>query len=144
MLAEEENDFIGGARHFAVARHNLDMLGHGRYAFTIDALAGQARCALALGNLDEARQFASQVWDYVREHGTTGLELSAWTHKTVADVFNALGDNSTACAAVEAGYHDLVARAARISDPVWRKSFLEDIPGNVALAEMWERMNRTK
>ena len=31
-------------------------------------------------------------------------------------------------------------RAEKISDPEWRKSFLENIPEHRALVDMWERM----
>jgi len=36
----------------------------------------------------------------------------------------------------------LMERADKISDPDWRKSFLENVPEHLALIEMWEGLSR--
>jgi len=41
---------------------------------------------------------------------------------------------------VEAGYRELTARAEKISNAEWRKSFLENVPEHRTIVEMWERM----
>jgi predicted ATPase len=96
--------------------------------YASDARAGLARCALALGRLEEAGQFAGQVWDTLLKQGPEGMEFPVWAYLTCAEVFEARGETGRSRAAVEAGYQELSTRAGKISDPEWRQSFLENIP----------------
>ena len=42
----------------------------------------------------------------------------------------------------EIGYQALTEMARKISEPAWRQSFLENVPDNRELLEMWERTHR--
>ncbi len=43
------------------------------------------------------------------------------------------------CAILESGHQALMDIAATINVPEWRKSYLENVPDNRAIMEMWER-----
>jgi hypothetical protein len=73
------------------------------------------------------------------QHGTAGIERPTLCYQTCADIFDALGDPQTSRAAVEAGYRQLMTRAEKISDPDWRRSFIDNIPEHRAIFELWER-----
>jgi predicted ATPase len=137
LIAEHVGDYAGAVRRFVEAREGFDKIGMN--AVGTDALAGLARCALAQGRLDEARQLAAEVWDYLCERGTAGMEFPTRAYQSVSDVFDALEDRDQSRAAVESGYRELMARAEKISDAEWRKSFLENVPEHRAMVEMWER-----
>lgn len=138
LIAEQSGDYAGAVRHFTEAREGFKDIGMN--AIGTDALAGLARCALAQGRLDEARQSAAEVWDYLCEHGTAGMEFLTRAYQSVSDVFDALEDREQSRAAVEAGYQELMVRADKISDAEWRKSFLENVPEHRAMVEIWERV----
>jgi tetratricopeptide (TPR) repeat protein len=102
--------------------------------------AGLARCALEQGQLDEARQHVTEVWNYLQEHGWRGMDTPGQVYQTCADIFDALGDSATSRAAIEVGYREIMRAAGKINPPEWRKSFLENNRFNRAMVEMWERM----
>ena len=43
----------------------------------------------------------------------------------------------TAWAIIEAAHELVMARAEKISDPLWRRTFLENVPSNRAVVERW-------
>jgi hypothetical protein len=135
--AEAAGDAAGAARRFGEAREALGRIE--MPALMLDCTAGLARSALAQGELNEARAQAEEVWQYLSERGTEGIELPTLCYLTCADVFDALGEAEASRAAVEAGYHELMARAEKISNAEWRKSFLENVPEHRAMLELWER-----
>jgi hypothetical protein len=105
----------------------------------VDCTAGLARCSLAQGQLEAAREFALEVWNHLSVHGPDGLELPTLCYQTCADIFDALGESENSRAAIEAGYRDLMVRAEKISDVEWRKSFLDNVSEHRAIVELWER-----
>jgi tetratricopeptide (TPR) repeat protein len=110
----------------------------GAFGYARDAIAGLARCALALGRIEEALQHAGQIWNSLQQNGSHGMEFPIWAYLTCARVFQAAGDSSAVRAALEAGYQELYARAGKISDPDWRQSFLENIPEHREIARLVE------
>ncbi len=152
LIAEGAGDYAGAAQRFADAQERLNSLGMN--ALATDALAGLARCALAQGRLEEARQQASEVWKYLTEHAAEGMEFPTRAYLTVVDIFDALGPSAPPATGagfaqddarqllrevVEAGYRELMARADKISDAGWRKSFLENVQEHREMVEMYER-----
>ncbi len=113
----------------------------GLEADRFDAQATRAHMALRLGQPDEARELALEVWRYLREHGTEGMATSAEAYSYVADVVEAAGaPGVTAREVIEAGYRELMRRSEMISDPDWRRSFLENVPENRAIVERWKEI----
>jgi tetratricopeptide (TPR) repeat protein len=155
LVVEEAGDNTAAARRFAEAREGYHRLGMNANA--ADALAGLARCAFGQGRLEEARKQASEVWKYLTEHGAEGMEFPTRAYLTVADVFDALGPSTPPTAApgaaqedmrqlareaVEAGYRELMERAAKISDARWRGSFLENVKEHREMVGVYERSTR--
>ncbi len=137
-VLEQSGDIPGAVRRYEEARGifiDLGVPGPG-----VDVWAGLARCALAQGRLDDARRHATEIWHHLAEHGTKGTENPVWIYQTCADIFDALNEPEQTRAAVEAGYGELTDRAEKISDPEWRKSFLENVPEHRAITELWERL----
>ncbi|HKZ86268.1 MAG TPA: adenylate/guanylate cyclase domain-containing protein [Anaerolineae bacterium] len=135
---EYSGDLSGAAQRFAEAKKIYCSTGSSGLA--TDALAGLARCALGQGQPDEAHQHVTDLWNYLNQHGTAGMEMPVWAYLTCADIFDALGEEEQSRAAIEAGYRELVARAHKISDPEWRRSFLENVPEHRAIVELGERL----
>ncbi|HEV8339343.1 MAG TPA: adenylate/guanylate cyclase domain-containing protein [bacterium] len=138
LVLEQTGDLSGAARRFEEAQ---SVFARSSHAWAMDALAGIARCALAQGRLDEARRHATDLWTYLAETGPKGIEHPVWAYLTCADIFDALGQREQARAAVESGYRELMERAEKISNPEWRKSFLENVPEHRSIVEMWEHAN---
>ena len=137
-VLEQSGDITGAVKRYEEARGIFADLGVPGPA--VDVWAGLARCALAQGRLDEARRHAIEILDHVTTHGTKGTEAPAWIFQTCADIFDALSEPGQARAAIEAGHRELMDRAGKISDPEWRKSFLENVPEHRAIIELWERL----
>ena len=110
----------------------------GYLAYSTEARAGLARCALAAGRAGEALEHIHPVWDYLREQAAAGMEFAVWAHLTCVRVFRAAGHPEESRRALAAGYQQLMERASRISDPAWRRSFLENVPENREIVAMWE------
>ena len=132
-LAEElAGEWEQALQDFAGAWTTLRDIGVRGYAS--DALAGQARCALALGRVEQAQAHAEDVWRRLLDDGAEGLEFPILAYETCADVFEATGDLDRAWLAVETGYGELMERAGRIGDGEWRAAFLTNVPEHQRLA----------
>jgi tetratricopeptide (TPR) repeat protein len=108
-------------------------------AFSSEARAGLAACALAQDKLEPARRYAHEVWNYIKEHWYMRLNNPRWVFRTIADTFDALGETEDLEAVLASAHQALLELAKKIDEPEWRQSFLENVPENRALLEMWER-----
>ena len=138
LTLEQSGDVSGAMECFTKARSILGEIRMPSYAN--DALAGLARCNLAMGYTDKAQQCGIQVCDYLKQHGSKGMEFPILAYQTCADIFEALDDTQNTFVMVRSGYLDLMERAGKISDLTWRQSFLENVPEHRALIERWERL----
>lgn len=144
-MADPPQAQLGQLRHSMAVlegqRARAALLKLGGHGVAAEALAGMARCAFAQGDLEGAKRHASELWAHLQIQGSKAtMEMPALTYQTCADIFDALGEPELARAALEAGHRDVMGRAEKISDPEWRKSFLENIPEHRALVDLWERM----
>lgn len=62
-------------------------------------------------------------------------------HLACAEVFGAVGNLITVQTVLKGGYRELIARAYKISDPEWRKSFLENVAEHRQLPQLWQRQH---
>jgi tetratricopeptide (TPR) repeat protein len=139
-LVLEHTGEIGEARRqFGYAADQLRALKMKGYLH--DALAGQARGAIAIGSMEEAAEFAEELWGYLCTEKGYGMEFPHLAYLTCAGVFTSLGDQERARQAIIQGCQDLSERAARISDPEWRRSYLENVPENRKLFEAFAMTN---
>jgi hypothetical protein len=126
MLKELDGNLEEARRCYTKARETLGEIGAPAYA--CDALAGQARCELALGSFDEAQAHAEELWRHLLNEGAEGMEFPILAYETCADIFEASGDTDRAQLAIDKGYGELMERAGRIDDPEWRTAFLSKVP----------------
>lgn len=129
-------DIASASKLYAEARVALEAVG---LLALGDALAGSARCALAMGQAEKAQQFGTELWAYLREHSGKGLEFPILAYLTCTDVFTALGDQPQALTALQAGHQELQERASKISDPGWRLALLQNVPEHAEMTARWER-----
>jgi class 3 adenylate cyclase/tetratricopeptide (TPR) repeat protein len=138
LAKEASGELQKAAECFSKARDTFEEIGVIPYAQ--DASAGLARCSLAEGHLDMASQHIDRVWPFLTEHGTASMEFPVMAYLTCADVFEALGRLDISAQAIEDGYAELMQRAARVDDVVWRTSFLENVDEHHRITERWHRL----
>ncbi len=109
----------------------------GIIGYSIDARSGLARCALAGGSVQEAGELAGEIWNHLSEHGAAGLEFPILAYLTCVQVNQVLGGSGIAEAALSAGYRELMDRVAKISEPEWRISFMENVPEHRQIIDLW-------
>jgi tetratricopeptide (TPR) repeat protein len=109
-------------------------------ANAFDSLAGSTRCSMKLGQLDVAKQCAEELWGYLKENGSNGMELPMLSYLTCAEVFREVEDIEKLDAATHEGHEVLMEMAEKISDPDMRRSFLENVPEHRTMVELWEQM----
>lgn len=105
----------------------------------LDALAGMARAAHRRGDGKRAHEYALDVWAQLQAGGPQGMEFPVRAYHICAEIFGACGEFELAHAAIAAGYREFSERAARISNPEWRKSYAERLPEHRAVTEWHQR-----
>ena len=118
----------------------------GQESLAIDALAGQARVKLALGDMDTATTVVQEILSWIEANGTEGIEYPLQVYLTCYQVLNAdaatqkpLVPNAAlrAEAALSAAYAALQSRAIGINDPELQHSFLTNVRTNREIATAW-------
>lgn len=138
---EEAGEWAAAAAHLAEGQALLSRLEVNTEV--IEPKAVEARCLLAMGHEVEARQRIEEVWAYLREHGTAGVFYPARVYGCIADVASGIPiPGISPCEAIEMGYRDLMARAEKISDAEWRRSFLENVRENREIVERWNKISK--
>jgi predicted ATPase/DNA-binding SARP family transcriptional activator len=141
-VLEATGTYGRAAEHLTIARAGFTALGLEENRVEVQAV--EARVLLALGRWDEARQCAHEAWALLREHGLAGCTERSLVCLALADVFAAFDDPELPPAEVlHIGYDDMMQRVTRISNPEWRRSFLENVPANRILGERWLRLTVT-
>jgi len=131
------DDIPAAYRHFIQARDiasSRDLIGQ-----VCESTSGLAACAVMQGQLDEARKYVDFVWKHVKDLGWAGMESPGTVYRTCAEVFDALGETESAEQVIQSAYQALMEKAEMINVAEWRQSFLENVPDNRAIIEMWER-----
>jgi class 3 adenylate cyclase/tetratricopeptide (TPR) repeat protein len=132
-------DGSGASRRFREARELA--LRHGMAGLVCEATTGMGASAILRGELDEARGYVNEAWNYLREYGGKGCNFPETTFRYCAETFDALGEADNARVVVEAGYQEIIEWIADFPEPEVRQSILENVPDVRAIVEMWERMN---
>jgi hypothetical protein len=102
----------------------------------MDALSGMARCALETGHLEQAGKHSLEVCSYLDENGSQGMEFPILAYLTCARVFEQTGDDERSWLSIEKGYEQLMERVEKISDPEWRRVYIEEVPENYSIIEI--------
>jgi tetratricopeptide (TPR) repeat protein len=132
-------DAPSATRRFIDARELA--LKHGMIALACEATTGLAASAIMQGQLEAARNYACEAWNYLKEHGWLGMDNPIRAYRGLTETFDSLGEAGITQAVLESGHQALVEVAATINVPEWRQSFLENVPDHRAIMEMWERRN---
>jgi tetratricopeptide (TPR) repeat protein len=109
----------------------------------LDHLAATATLAaihLTQGRAAEALTAAEDAMRRYQTMRACGFFRGAVVHLVHAEALHAAGHEARARAAIAGARDHLLAIAAKVLDPVYRKSFLEDVPENArtfALARAW-------
>jgi tetratricopeptide (TPR) repeat protein len=103
------------------------------------ALATLVMARLAQGRVEEALLDARRAMALFDQLG--GIEEGeALVRLSYAEALEASGDHAGACAAIAVARTQLLARAEKLREPTFRKSFLERVPDHartLELAEAW-------
>jgi class 3 adenylate cyclase len=140
LVLEQISETCEAQQQFAAAHDIFTQAGIRGYA--ADALAGLVRCALELQDLDAARRYAAELWNYLRLHGTQGMEFPLRAYLTCAEANTAFAEKDKARQAIEAGYNELITRAEKISRVEWGRSFLFNVSEHRMIIELWEEIAR--
>lgn len=138
LTLEQSHETRRAFENFTQAEELYESAGAQGYA--ADARAGLARIALAQGDLTSAREHIHSVWDRLHLNGATGMEFPILGYLTCAEIYQALGETGISRQAIEEGYHELTRRADRLSNSLWRTSYLENVPEHGALAAKWKAL----
>lgn len=103
----------------------------------VEALAGRARLALAQQDLERASENVETIIDHLQHHAPEGFDELFLVYLTCYQVLQAKKDPRAKEVLMRA-HSSLQARAARISDPDLRRSFLENISAHRQLARAWQ------
>ena len=131
------DDASGASRRFNEAQELA--LSHRLLAQAYETKAYLAACAIMQGQLDEARKYVIESWNYLREHAWLGMGNPVRVYLICAETFDALGDEDNLRMVLENGHQELMAVANTKNIPAWRQSFLENVPDNRVFLDMWER-----
>jgi DNA-binding SARP family transcriptional activator/tetratricopeptide (TPR) repeat protein len=136
LIHEDAGDYAGAAAYLVESRILFARAGLNGPSKEVQAV--EARCVLALGRREEARQLATEVWAHLRANGTSTIDFPSRVYVCLADVVSQVETPGiSAHEVIEAGYRELMRRADLIRDPEWRRSFLENELSNRALLARW-------
>jgi ATP/maltotriose-dependent transcriptional regulator MalT len=140
MTFEGSDDLDTAEKNFETAWETFNQIGASGYA--MDALSGLARCALETGKLDQARKNSIEICTYLEENGSQGMEFPTLSYLTCAKVFEGTGDEERRRDSIEKGYQQLIERAEKISDPVWKRTYLKEVSENNSIQEKMKEGRR--
>ena len=113
---------------------------HDRPHLAIEALIGLAGVCLTQGESAQAASYGERVLDHLDRHPELeATEEPVWVCLISYQVL-AVTEDPRARDVLEVGYNLLMERAAMIEDEVTRRSFLENVPVNREIVEIWERL----
>ena len=111
------------------------------HSLAIDAVAGLARCAASQHHVDQATAYVREIMEWIAEHGTVGIELPVKVYLICYQVMAPL-DAAQARQILHDGHALLQTRAARIQDADQRQIYLQQVPYNRLLRQLWQMENR--
>ncbi|KYF85735.1 protein kinase [Sorangium cellulosum] len=103
-------------------------------------LSSMAELRLRQGRVGEAVAFAREALDWDRRAGAVFAPRQESLPAIYAEALHASGDAEAAREVIRAARDELLARADKISDPAFRRGFLENVSANartLALASAW-------
>ncbi len=139
FLNEQNGNFADALQNFQDAMASF--IEFGDYNDAKECLAGIARIHLIQGVQELANQHAIELWQYLTQHNFDVFAFPVLAYLTCTNVFAAVGDTETSNAALEAGYKFLMERAEKITNPEWKKSYLENFPEHREIVAKWQALH---
>jgi tetratricopeptide (TPR) repeat protein len=102
----------------------------------MESLAGLARLVLLQEDRVQAQAHVEEILNHLAGHNLDGTEEPFLVHLTCYEVLHANADER-ASAVLQRAYTQLQERAARIEDPLLRRSFLENVAAHRLLIAAW-------
>ncbi len=133
MLKEHSGELDAAQASYQAAHDSFHHLA--ALPLSAEAHASLAHLYLLQGQLEPACQAAAQAAAYLEQHGPGGLEFPIRAYLNCVRVFAAAGEQAALERTLGTASRELEARAARLSDPDWRRTFLEAVPENRALRD---------
>jgi FimV-like protein len=130
-----QHRFSDTAEHFRKAvefRQELDEVKE-----VIESQAGLAGAFLELGNLEGATSLVEAILSDLTDHGLEGFEQPVEILLTCYRILQ-VSDDPRAPDVLRQGYQLLKEIASRIEDESQRRSYLERVPENRALLQIWQ------
>ncbi len=112
----------------------------GLHALAVDALAGLARVATALGEHALAVRYAEEVVAWLDERGPNGVGDPCLAYQGAYRAFLAAGDRLRGEAACRAAHKLLMTYAETIADPERRRAYLHDIDPGRSICEDYQSL----
>jgi len=113
----------------------------GQHSLAMEVIAGLARVALVQDDLDQAQAHVDDILRYLDEGALKsvldGALAPSLVYLTCYRVLNA-NQHPRAKEILETAYQHLQARAAKISHPELRHSFLHEAPSHAQIVQAWE------
>ena len=103
----------------------------------VESLAGLARVSLSVNDVKSAQTYADEILRYLDANNLFGTEEPLRVYLTCCTVLKA-SEDPRAGSVLEKGYRLLQDQAATIGDAALRRSFLEQVPSNRQLLEIWQ------
>jgi hypothetical protein len=92
--------------------------------------------------MDQAKNNSIEICTYLEENGSQGMEFPTLSYLTCAKVFEGTGDEERRRDSIEKGYQQLIERAEKISDPVWKRTYLKEVSENNSIQEKMKEGRR--
>ncbi len=125
---EAKNDLSNAAKHYLSAYESYKAFK--ATSGIVEAQAGLARVTLKQGEMEQAKDFAQQIFSYLEQEGPQGLEFPIIVYLTCAQVFDALKETSLVQHVLEKGSKVIQERLELIREKDWKEAYMEKIPEN--------------
>jgi len=109
----------------------------GEEKLTLEILAGLAQCKLTQGDTAEAHRYVTMILAALTTQGVDGVEFPVQLYLACYRVLQAIGEVAQAAQVLVAGYELLQGRTAKLQNEGLRQSFLQEVPFNREINELW-------
>ena len=134
------NELVLAGDSFRASRAMFDALGLGHLA--IETIAGQALQALARQDIAAARDHVDDILGrQARGASMAGTDEPLRIGLVCHQALDAAGD-ARAIEVLAATHAELLARAAKITDPTLRQGFIDNVPSHRELNRLWRQCSQ--
>jgi predicted ATPase len=134
LIAEGRGDLETAQAGYRASRDKR--LSRGQRGAVLDPLSGLLRVAVQAGDRDRARARLADLLERIERQGVEGVEHTARLYLALVQAYRLFDDDDEANRWLQEGIDFLHRRAAKLTDPALRASYLENVPAHRALLGM--------